>query len=47
LRIYILFLQTGETERTELKYLEKEHLKQFEVYLSYFNFSSPSWKVQL
>ncbi len=21
----------GETERTELKYLEKEHLKQFEV----------------
>lgn len=23
----------GETERTELKYLEKQHVKQFEVYL--------------
>ena len=27
------FISTGETEKTELKYLEKEHLKQFEVSL--------------
>lgn len=27
------FFFLGETERTELKYLEKQHVKQFEVYL--------------
>lgn len=33
LNILGAFFFLGETERTELKYLEKEHVKQFEVYL--------------
>lgn len=33
LNILGAFFFLGETERTELKYLEKQHVKQFEVYL--------------
>lgn len=37
----------GETERTELKYLEKQHVKQFEVYLIQNIIDTIQYQIQL